>query len=53
MVQNKAKEMMVLDIESELNIHGRDWELRVHYKEVKLGCCCKVLELRMHTQGHG
>ena len=36
-VQNKVKEMMVLDSERELNIYGRDWELSVHYKEVKLG----------------
>ena len=50
MVLNRVKEMRVLDIERELNIYGRDWELRVHYKEVALGDCCKV---RMHTQGHG
>ena len=53
MVLNRVKEMRVLDIERELNIHGRDWELRVHCNEVKLVDCCKVLELRMHTQGHG
>ena len=53
MVLNRVKEMRVLDIERELNILGRDWELMVHYKEAELGDFCKLLELRMHTQGHG
>ena len=53
MVRNKVKEKMGLDVERELNILGRELELRVHYKEAELGDCCKELELRMHTQGHG